>query len=115
MSKFRFHTVTGYLEEARFLIRKQDPFPAVSLLLEAHERWPENTEIISRLAFAYMASQQAKKAVNLLKTSIKRLPPSPKLYDMLATVYYYIGDKKKFEQAYKKRIELEEQGFNENF
>lgn len=80
-----------YLDLADVELRRGESGIAKDLLESCHEKFPENVEVMTRLANIYMAVQQYKKARTYLIKASRIEPRNPRLYLLSSMIFREIG------------------------
>ncbi len=83
--------VTYYLELAEIELRRGESGISKDILENAHKRFPENVEVMIRLANIYMAVEKYKEARTKLIQASRIEPRNPDLYMLSSIIFQEIG------------------------
>ncbi len=84
----------GYYLQGRIYLRKQDFKEAVVVLKKSHDLEPRGVETLSALVSAYLALEQANKAMDYVLAHVKKYPEQVHARELLARLYMQSRDLK---------------------
>jgi tetratricopeptide (TPR) repeat protein len=91
-----------------YLQKKEDPASAEKAFAEAYKLNPDDIDAAFNLVISQVRQQKYKEAAVIVQELEKKAPGNCDVYELMASVYAGLGDKKMVNEAVKKRRECEE-------